>query len=81
MEKSLIKVEVGVSGTADKLTQTIELLIMNFVLALVIVYLLMVALFGSFLILFVIMFTVPLAMAGGFYWTCDDRCIYRASTT
>jgi HAE1 family hydrophobic/amphiphilic exporter-1 len=39
---------------------------MNFVLALVIVYLLMVALFGSFSYPFVIMFTVPLAMAGGF---------------
>ena len=39
---------------------------MNFLLALVIVYLLMVALFGSFSYPFVIMFTVPLAMAGGF---------------
>lgn len=60
------KVEIGISGTADKLTETIELLGMNFLLALVIVYLLMVALFGSFSYPFVIMFTVPLAMAGGF---------------
>ncbi len=50
----------------DKLLETIELLSMNFLLALVIVYLLMVALFGSFSYPFVIMFTVPLAMAGGF---------------
>jgi HAE1 family hydrophobic/amphiphilic exporter-1 len=60
------KVEIGISGTADKLTETIGLLSMNFLLALVIVYLLMVALFGSFSYPLVIMFTVPLAMAGGF---------------
>ncbi len=59
-------VELGMSGTADKLTETIKLLSMNFLLALVIVYLLMVALFGSFLYPLVIMFTVPMALAGGF---------------
>lgn len=59
-------VEIGISGTADKLTETIALLSMNFVLALVIVYLLMAALFGNFLYPIVIMFTVPLATAGGF---------------
>ena len=59
-------VQIDISGTADKLTETIALLAMNFVLALVIVYLLMAALFGNFLYPIVIMFTVPLAMAGGF---------------
>ena len=59
-------VEVGISGTADKLTETIGMLSLNFVLALVIIYLLMAALFGNFLYPIVIMFTVPLATAGGF---------------
>lgn len=59
-------VDIGMSGTADKLSETIGLLSMNFILALVIVYLLMSALFGNFLYPIVIMFTVPLATAGGF---------------
>jgi len=59
-------VEIGISGTADKLTQTISMLELNFILALVIIYLLMSALFGNFLYPIVIMFTVPLATAGGF---------------
>ena len=59
-------VDIGISGTADKLTETIGMLSMNFILALVIVYLLMSALFGNFLYPIVIMFTVPLATAGGF---------------
>lgn len=59
-------VYINLSGTADKLTETIELLLGNFLLALVIVYLLMSALFGNFVYPIVIMFTVPLATAGGF---------------
>ena len=59
-------IEIGISGTADKLSQTIEMLSINFILALVIIYLLMAALFGNFLYPIVIMFTVPLATAGGF---------------
>jgi len=59
-------VDIGISGTADKLTETIGLLMDNFILALVIVYLLMASLFGNFLYPIVIMFTVPLATAGGF---------------
>jgi HAE1 family hydrophobic/amphiphilic exporter-1 len=54
------------SGTADKLTQTANTLKWNFLLALVITYLLMAALFESFLYPFVIMFSVPLAAFGGF---------------
>jgi HAE1 family hydrophobic/amphiphilic exporter-1 len=59
-------VDIGISGTADKLTETIQLLTDNFILALIIVYLLMASLFGNFLYPIVIMFTVPLATAGGF---------------
>ena len=59
-------VDINLSGTADKLTETIGLLLGNFLLALVIVYLLMSALFGNFVYPIVIMFTVPLATAGGF---------------
>jgi HAE1 family hydrophobic/amphiphilic exporter-1 len=59
-------VEIGISGTADKLSETIGMLTNNFILALIIVYLLMAALFGNFLYPIVIMFTVPLATAGGF---------------
>jgi HAE1 family hydrophobic/amphiphilic exporter-1 len=58
--------EVGQSGTADKLTETRQTLQWNFVLAAVIAYLLMAALFGNFIYPFIIMFTVPLAAAGGF---------------
>ena len=59
-------VEVELSGTADKLFETWNVLRSNFVLALIITYLLMSALFGNFLYPFIIMFTVPLAAAGGF---------------
>ena len=54
------------SGTADDLTQTYNALKWNFLLALLLTYLLMAALFESFLYPFVIIFSVPLAAAGGF---------------
>ncbi|MFN3326139.1 MAG: efflux RND transporter permease subunit [Bryobacteraceae bacterium] len=57
---------VTLSGSADKLTQTWEALRSNFLLALVITYLLMSALFESFVYPFVILFSVPLATLGGF---------------
>jgi HAE1 family hydrophobic/amphiphilic exporter-1 len=57
---------VALSGTADKLVQTAATLRFNFLLALVITYLLMAALFESFLHPLVIMFSVPLAALGGF---------------
>ena len=57
--------QVSLSGAADKLTQTGEALKWNFILALVITYLLMASLFESFLYPFVIMFSVPLATVGG----------------
>jgi len=57
---------INLAGTADDLTRTRKALQGNFILALVITFLLMSALFGSFLYPFVIMFSVPLAAAGGF---------------
>lgn len=57
---------IELSGTADDLTRTRLALQWNIVLALVISYLLMSALFENFLYPFVIMFSVPLAAAGGF---------------
>ncbi len=56
----------NLSGTADKLTQTADALKWNFILAVVITYLLMAALFESFLYPLVILFSVPLAALGGF---------------
>ncbi len=58
--------KVLLSGTADKLSLTIGLLSENFILAILIIYLLMSALFGNFIYPLVILFTVPLATAGGF---------------
>ena len=54
------------TGTADKLTQTAQALWVNFLLAIVITYLLMAALFESFVHPLVILFSVPLAAMGGF---------------
>jgi HAE1 family hydrophobic/amphiphilic exporter-1 len=59
-------VKVKQSGAADKLTVTAQALQWNFVLAAIIAYLLMSALFGNFLYPLIIMITVPLATAGGF---------------
>ncbi|MCA8968979.1 MAG: efflux RND transporter permease subunit [Planctomycetes bacterium] len=58
-------VRTGLSGTADKLVKTREALGGNFLLALVITYLLLASLFESFLFPFVIMLSVPLAAVGG----------------
>jgi len=57
---------VRLSGAADKLTVTRQALQWNFLLAVVITYLLMSALFGNFAYPLIILFTVPLAGAGGF---------------
>jgi len=57
--------DIGQSGVADKLTAARESLQWNFLLAAVIAYLLMAALFGNFIYPFIIMFNLPLAAAGG----------------
>ncbi len=62
----LAGVRVTVGGNADKLTQAMKAIGINLVMAAVIVYLLMSALFENFFYPFIIMFSVPLAGAGGF---------------
>ena len=56
---------VTLSGTADKLRLAWEALRMNLLLAIAITYLLMAALFESWLYPFVILFSVPLGAVGG----------------
>jgi HAE1 family hydrophobic/amphiphilic exporter-1 len=58
--------EVSVGGNADKLDETGKALQWNLLLALAITYLLMAALFENFLYPLIILFSVPLAAAGGF---------------
>ncbi len=58
--------KANLAGTADKLQEARESLQWNFILAIGISYLLMAALFESFLYPVVIMFSVPLAAVGGF---------------
>lgn len=57
---------IDLSGTADDLTRTRRALQWNLLLAVVISYLLMSALFENFFYPLIIMFSVPLAAAGGF---------------
>ena len=57
--------DIRLSGTADELERTRQALQWNFLLALVITYLLMASLFESFLYPLVIMLSVPPAAAGG----------------
>lgn len=58
-------VQMRLSGTADQLTKTFDAMVLDLLLALVIVYLVMAVLFESFVYPLVIMFSVPLAAAGG----------------
>ncbi len=64
MVESPYKIEL--SGTADDLTVTRKALQWNFILALIITFLLMASLFESFLYPFVVILSVPLACFGGF---------------
>jgi HAE1 family hydrophobic/amphiphilic exporter-1 len=57
--------QINLAGTADKLRDTWNALRFNVLLALVITYLLMAALFESWLYPFVIILTVPLGAVGG----------------
>ncbi len=61
---NLYSIKLG--GTADDLTRTRKALQLNFILAIAISYLLMSALFENFFYPFIILFSVPLAAAGGF---------------
>jgi HAE1 family hydrophobic/amphiphilic exporter-1 len=53
------------SGTADALQKTWDAMVINMIVAVLIVYLVMAILFESFLFPLIIMFSVPLATAGG----------------
>lgn len=58
--------QINLSGTADDLTVTRKALQWNFILALIITFLLMASLFESFLYPLVVILSVPLACFGGF---------------
>jgi len=58
-------IELGLSGTADKLTQTWDAMVLDLALAVAIVYLVMAVLFESFVFPLIILIAVPLAAAGG----------------
>jgi HAE1 family hydrophobic/amphiphilic exporter-1 len=62
----LAGLEISIGGNADKLEETGKALQWNLLLALLITYLLLAALFENFLYPFIILFSVPLAAAGGF---------------
>jgi HAE1 family hydrophobic/amphiphilic exporter-1 len=67
-EEGLIPASASIhlTGTADDLTRTRQALMGNLLLALAVTYLLMAALFQSWVYPLVIMFSVPLAALGGF---------------
>jgi HAE1 family hydrophobic/amphiphilic exporter-1 len=58
--------QINLAGTTDKLRSTWEAMRFNFILALLITYLLMAALFESWLYPFVVILSVPLGAFGGF---------------
>lgn len=58
-------VTLRMSGTADKLTETWDEMVIDLIMALVIVYLVMAVLFESFFYPLIIILSVPLATAGG----------------
>ncbi len=72
-------IQVRLSGTADDLSRTRQALMGNFLVALAITYLLMAALFQSWLYPLVIMFSVPLAVVGGFMglWLVNAALVYQ----
>ena len=58
-------VSLNLSGTADKLTETWQAMVLDLLMAVIIVYLVMAVLFESFLYPLIILISVPLAAAGG----------------
>ncbi|MEO3429072.1 efflux RND transporter permease subunit [Pelagibius sp. CAU 1746] len=58
-------VKFSISGTADKLTQTWNAMVLQLAIAIAIVYLVMAVLFESFFYPLIILLSVPLATAGG----------------
>jgi len=58
-------VKINLSGEADQLTRTWNAMVLQLLMALIIVYLVMAVLFESFIYPLIIIFSVPLATAGG----------------
>ncbi|MDP6774578.1 MAG: efflux RND transporter permease subunit [Rhodospirillales bacterium] len=58
-------IKMRLAGTADKLVQTWDSMVVNLLLAVAIVYLVMAVLFESFVYPLIIILSVPLATAGG----------------
>jgi len=58
-------IRIGMSGTANKLTQTWNAMVVQLMLAIAIVYLVMAILFESFVYPLIILLSVPVAAAGG----------------
>lgn len=58
-------IKLRMSGTADKLTETWNEMVVQLIMALIIVYLVMAVLFESFLYPLIIILSVPVAAAGG----------------
>jgi HAE1 family hydrophobic/amphiphilic exporter-1 len=58
-------VKLTLSGEADQLTKTWHAMVWQLIFAIIIVYLVMAVLFESFVYPFIIIFSVPLATAGG----------------
>ena len=58
-------VKIILSGTADKLTEAWDHMVLNLIIAAIIVYLVLAVLFESFIYPLIIMLSVPLATAGG----------------
>lgn len=67
------------SGTADQLSKIKSSLVLGFVLAVVIIYLLMAALYEDFVYPWIILFSVPLAVGGGFFglWLVNALLVYQ----
>jgi HAE1 family hydrophobic/amphiphilic exporter-1 len=68
--------QISFSGSADDLARTFEALKWTLIFALVITYLLLTALFQSFLYPIVIMITLPLAATGGFLGLSVTHWLY-----
>ncbi|SCJ57932.1 Swarming motility protein SwrC [uncultured Clostridium sp.] len=64
--------EIVIAGETEMINDTLEQLVLMVVLAVVLIYLIMVAQFQSLLSPFIVMFTMPLAFTGGLLalWMC-----------
>ncbi|TLD80614.1 efflux RND transporter permease subunit [Helicobacter sp. MIT 11-5569] len=70
---------ISLSGTANQLTTIKNSLLLGFVLAVFIIYLLMAALYEDFIYPLIILFSVPLAVGGGFLglWLVNVFLVYQ----